>query len=302
MVCTESFALEAFGSWMEVIDHPYVIGDFVWTAWDYIGEASIGWRGYIQKTDFYPWNLAFCGDIDICGWKRPQSYYRDALWKTDQLSIFMTPPKPTFPVNPKREEWSKWNWLDAVANWNWKGYENKPLPVNVYSSCKAVELFLNGTSLGKKETNRATKFIATWNVPFHAGTLTAVGYDSGKKVNTIFLKTASRPVTIEAAADRNTIKANNQDLSYVTIELIDANSTLNPLADNLLHFKLTGPGEIAGVGNANPMSLESNQLPQRKAWQGKCLVIIKSTNKTGQIKLTVSSKGMADKVLTIRSL
>src|SRR6185437_16096180 len=88
MAGTESYPLEAFGSWMEVVDHPYVIGDFVWTAFDYIGEASIGWLGYQQQTSFYPWNLAYCGDIDICGWKRPQSYYRDALWKPNQLSIF----------------------------------------------------------------------------------------------------------------------------------------------------------------------------------------------------------------------
>ena len=118
MVGTESYPLEAFGSWMDVVDHPYVIGDFVWTAFDYIGEASIGWRGYFQKQDFFPWNLAYCGDLDICGWKRPQSYYRDALWKENQLSIWVTPPQPTFEVNPERQSWSKWHWLDADADWN----------------------------------------------------------------------------------------------------------------------------------------------------------------------------------------
>ncbi len=82
---------------MDVVDNPFVIGDFVWTAFDYIGEASIGWRGYWQKQDFFPWNLAYCGDIDICGWKRPQSYYRDALWKENQLSVWVTP--PALPLN-----------------------------------------------------------------------------------------------------------------------------------------------------------------------------------------------------------
>ena len=102
MVGTESYPLEAFGSWMDVIDHTYVIGDFVWTAFDYIGEASIGWRGYFQKQDFFPWNLAFCGDLDICGWKRPQSYYRDVLWNMNRLSIWVTPPQPSFALNPER--------------------------------------------------------------------------------------------------------------------------------------------------------------------------------------------------------
>ena len=156
MAGTESYPLEAFGSWMEVVDHPYVIGDFVWTAWDYIGEASIGWLGYQQGASFYPWNLAFCGDIDICGWKRPQSYYRGMHFgKTDQLSMFVTPPKPSFAVNPFIEPWSKWNWVDAVADWNWRGYENKLITVNVYSSCQEVELFLNNKSLGKKMTDRS---------------------------------------------------------------------------------------------------------------------------------------------------
>ena len=182
MVGTESYPLEAFDSWMEVVDHPYVIGDFVWTAYDYIGEASIGWLGYFQKQSFYPWNLAYCGDIDICGWKRPQSYYRDALWKEGQISLFVKPPVPSFKLNPDKESWAKWNWLDAVSNWNWAGYENKPLEVSVYSSCPEVELFLNGKSLGRKKTDRSTKFIASWMVPYHEGVLKAVGYDANNKI------------------------------------------------------------------------------------------------------------------------
>ncbi len=301
MMGTESYPLEAFGSWMDVIDHPYVIGDFVWTAWDYIGEASIGWLGYQQGASFYPWNLAFCGDIDICGWKRPQSYYRDALWKNDQLSVFVTPPKPSFPLNPNIEPWSKWNWFDVVADWNWKGYENKPLTVNVYSSCQQVELFLNKKSLGKKETNRSTKFMATWDVPYQPGALVAVGYDGDKKVNTATLNTAETPVKIKLAADRVQIKANNQDLCYVTVELTNANGYLDTRAENMVHFKLDGPGEIAAVGNANPQSIESYQRPVRKAWHGKCLVIIKSTGKAGDITLTASADGITGKTIILHS-
>ncbi len=301
MVGTESYPLEAFGSWMNVVDHPYVIGDFVWTAYDYIGEASIGWLGYPQRTTSYPWNLAYCGDIDICGWKRPQSYYRDALWKNDQLSIFVNAPKPSFPLNPKKSQWSKWNWFDVLADWNWKGYENKPLTVNVYSSCQQVELFLNNRSLGKKETNRSTKFIATWDVPYQPGSLVAIGYDGDKKVKTAALHTASAPAKIKLSADRIQLKANNEDLSYITVELTDTKGNLNPRADNLVHFKIEGPGTIAGVGNADPRSLESYQRPQRKAWHGKCLVVIKSTEKPGDIKLEVTSAGLAGKSLLIRS-
>jgi len=293
MYGSESYPLEAFSSWMDVVDHPYVMGDFVWTAFDYIGEASIGWLGYFQNQNFYPWNLAFCGDIDICGWKRPQSYYRDALWKEDQVALFVTPPTPSFEQNPKRESWSKWHWLDAVSSWNWEGYENKPLEVNIYSSCAQVELFLNGKSLGKKMTDRSTKFIASWQVPYQQGVLKAVGYNAKNKViNSCELTTAATAIQLQLTADKKTIKANNQDLCYVTVQLVDAKGNCNPLAENLVKFEVDGPATIVGVGNANPRSVESCQSPERKAWKGKCLVIVKAGKSAGEIKLKAVADGM----------
>jgi beta-galactosidase len=291
MMGSESYPLEAFGAWMGVVDNPWVIGDFVWTAFDYIGEASIGWRGYWQEYNFYPWNLAFCGDIDICGWKRPQSYYRDALWKENQISVFVKPPKPSFPLNPNKQSWSKWEWHDVVADWNWAGYENKPLDVSVYSSCEEVELFINNKSLGKKQTTRDAKFTATWQVSYQAGTLKAIGYTDGKQIASSQLQTAKQPIKLKLSEDRSLIKADGQDLSYITVELVDSNGVRNPKAENLVKFKVEG-GTIVGVGNANPVSLESYKSPQRKAWQGRCLVIVKSTDKPGNIALTASADGL----------
>ena len=299
MVGTESYPLEAFGSWMDVVDHPYVIGDFVWTAFDYIGEASIGWRGYPQNQNFFPWNLAFCGDLDICGWKRPQSYYRDALWKPDQLSVWVTPPEPSFKLNPERQPWSKWHWLDAVSNWNWKGHEGKSLEVNVYSSCDEVELFLNGKSFGKKPTNRQTRYMATWQVSYQPGILSATGFAAGKKVRTAEIKTAGDPAKIRLTADRNSIKANGEDLSYITVELTDLNGVINPTAENKIRFEIEGPGQIVAVGNANPVSLESFQQPVRKAWRGKCLVVVKSEYQKGTIVLRAVSQGIESSTVEI---
>lgn len=301
MFATESFPLDAFDYWMAVRDHPWVIGDFVWTAWDYIGEASIGWRGYPQEHNFYPWNLAYCGDIDICGWKRPQSYYRDALWMRDQLSIFVKPPKPSFPLNPEKASWSIWNWDDVVADWNWKGYENRPFEVDVYSSCDRVELFLNGKSLGEKNTDRSTKYRAVFQVPYQSGTLKAVGYDGSKVVATSFLKTSGNPTHIKLTADRSQIKADGEDLSYITVELTDDKGVKDPKAENMVHFKIKGAGTIVGVGNANPMSTESDQLPQREVWKGRCLVIVKSDRKPGDIILTASSRGLPVQSIMITS-
>jgi beta-galactosidase len=299
MFATESYPLTAFDYWMSVIDHPWVIGDFVWTGFDYIGEASIGWRGYEQEKNFYPWNLAYCGDIDICGWKRPQSFYRDALWKKDQLSIFVKPPHPSFQLNPKKQSWSIWNWEDVIADWNWKGYEDSLFEVNVYSSCAEVELFLNGKSFGRKLTDRSSKFMAVWNVPYAAGKLKAVGYNGSQKMASSELNTAGEPTQIKLSADRITMEANGQDLSYITVELIDKNGIRNPKAENLIHFSIEGPGTIAGVGNANPISLESYQLPQRKGWQGRCMAIVKSGSIPGKIKVKVTSPELSSAMIVI---
>ena len=301
IVGTESFPLEAFGSWMGVVDHTYVIGDFVWTAFDYIGEASIGWRGYFQKQDFFPWNLAFCGDLDICGWKRAQSFYRDALWKKNQLSIWITPPMPSFAPNPERQSWSKWHWNDALNDWNWKGMEGKIMDVNIYSSCEEVELFLNGKSLGKKITDRSAKYLAVWQVPFEAGTIKAVGFSGKKQVASSELSSAGEASQLKLSADRNKIAADGQDLSYITVELTDNNGICNPKAENQVSFKLDGPGTIVGVGNANPVSLESFQLPQRKAWHGRCMVVVKSDKTAGRIILKAIASGLASASLEIES-
>jgi len=301
MLGTESFPLDAFNNWMAVEDNAYVTGDFVWTSWDYIGEASIGWLGYPQNANFYPWNLAFCGDIDICGWKRPQSYYRDVLWKPNQLSVFVKPPTPSFKMGLHTASWSKWNWVDVVPEWNFKGYENKPLEVSVYSSCDSVELFLNNKSLGTNATNRSTNFIATYKVPYQPGQLKAVGYSNNKVVNTSILQTAEKPTAIKLTADRTILKANNEDLSYITVELVDNKGNRNPLTDNLLSFSIQGNGSIVGIGNANPNSIESFQGKQRKAWKGRCLVIIKSGSKPGPIVLKVNSNGFPARQLVLKT-
>jgi beta-galactosidase len=297
MYASESFTIDALNYWNAVEKYPWVIGDFVWTAYDYIGEASIGWLGYPQRGWFYPWNLAYCGDIDVCGWKRPQSYYRDIIWKNGTpLSIFVTPPTPTFPdKNPNPEKWSTWNWHDVQPSWNWKGSEGKPLAVHVYGDAEQVELFLNGKSLGKKYCGKDSAYTATWNVPYTQGTLKAVAYNGPAKMAETQLQTAGAVSQIKMKADRKVIQADGQDLSYVTVELTDAKGNRNPVAENLVKFSIRG-GTIVGVGNANPKSVESCQQPQRKAWQGRCLVIVKAGKQKSEIVLKATSGALNSEV------
>lgn len=285
---SESFPLEAFSAWMDVLDNSYVIGDFVWTGFDYLGEASIGWLGHPTNISYYPWNLAFCGDIDICGFKRPQSYYRDVLWKHTggyPVSVFVRPPVPTFDLPRKRAIWSRWYWPDLVSDWNWEGYEGQMMDITVYCMYPEVELFLNGKSFGKKPTNRNTEWTASFQVPYSEGTLKAVGYE-GKTVKSVFtLSTTGKAIKIDLKPDRTIINADGQDLCYVTVELQDSNGLRTPKATNKVTFTIDGPGAIMAVGSSNPRSVESFQKPYRNAYQGRCLVIVKAGKKPGRIVL-----------------
>jgi beta-galactosidase len=173
----------------------------------------------------------------------------------------------------------------------------------VYSSCEEVELFLNGESLGRKPTNRSTEFKATWGVPYRPGTLRAVGYGKSARTAaaTAELRTADRPSRIKLTPDRARLKADGQDLSYVTVELVDARGVRHPKAESLVSFGVEGPGSIVGVGNANPVSTESYQQPRRKAWQGRALVVVKSNKQPGRITLRAAAPGLPPASVVIAS-
>jgi beta-galactosidase len=154
--------------------------------------------------------------------------------------------------------------------------------------------------LGRKTTDRSTEFTGVWQVPYAAGELKAVGYRDGRE-GSVVLRTAQSVTRLVATPDRATIAADGQDLSYVTIELQDAAGVRHPKADNLLSFEIDGPGTIAAVANANPMSVESYLRPTRAAWQGRCLVVVKAATTRGAIRLRVTSPGLPAAETTIRT-
>ena len=300
MYGSESYTIDAYDYWRGVEKHSWVIGDFVWTAFDYIGEASIGWRGYLQEMDFYPWNLAYCGDIDICGNRRPQSYYRQTLWDDKPLTyIAVSPPTPSFPLNPNKEDWSTWDWPDEIPCWNFEGNEGKTLKVFVYTQCEEAELFLNGKSLGINKNTESAKNKLMWNVPYQGGILEAKGYNNGKQVTTSNLQTAGEVTTIKMTPNKQFLHTNSGELCYISVELLDSNGVLNTIADHKVTFTVEGGGELIAVANSNPMSTESFHKNYRKAWRGQCMVIVKSKNNTAPVCITAHIEGLNAAQLTV---
>ncbi len=300
---SESYASQIYDYWKEVEKHPYVIGDFIWTAFDYIGEASIGWCGYPLNKRIFPWNHAYCGDLDLSGQRRPQSYLRETLWNEAPVSyIVVSPPIPSFPLNPDKADWSIWDFPDVVTYWNFPGNEGAEIKVHVYSNCNQVELFLNNKSLGKQDNTLVQKNVLTWKVPYQEGTLKAIGINNGQKVNVATLKSAGKVENINLIADRNIIKADGNDLSYITLELVDKNGVRNQLAEELVEFSLEGDAVIEGVGNANPMSIESFVADRRKTWRGSNLIVIRAGNTPGKVILRAKVKGLPESNITITQI
>lgn len=297
---SESYAREAYDYWKLVEEHKFVIGDFVWTSFDHMGEASIGWNGYYLKQNFYPWYLAYCGDMDICGNRRPQSYYRETLWSDKPLThISVTPPSPSFPVNPEKEAWSVWDWPDEIDSWDFEGSEGTPLKVWVYTQCDEVELLFNNIPLGRKSNSAISKNKLGWEVPYQKGTLEAKGYINGKEVASSVLQSAGPVAGIRATADRNMISSGGQDLSYLSVDLIDSEGLIQTTANHIVTFHIAGEGSLLAVANSNPMSSESFRKNQRKAWRGQCMAIVRSGKKPGKITLTVSADGLPEATVTI---
>ncbi|HET6557229.1 MAG TPA: glycoside hydrolase family 2 TIM barrel-domain containing protein [Prolixibacteraceae bacterium] len=306
IVHTESYPNDAFTNWKLVQNNNCVLGDFVWTAIDYLGESGIGRYHYSGEVpgenwdnEFFPWHAAYCGDIDLIGWRKPISHYRSMLYNnTGKLYMAVREPQPE-PIEIKTTRWSVW---PTWESWTWPGFEDRNIDVEVYSRFPKVRLYLNDKIIGEKQTAEDQEFKATFSVPYAPGVLKAVGVENGKETNASVLKTSGNAAKIKLTADRKEILANGQDLSFVTVEITDQDGTIQPNATNRLHFKIEGTGTIAGVDNADIKDIDPYVAHSRKAWKGRALVVIKSNRNSGDIKLQVSSPGLADAEIDIKSI
>jgi beta-galactosidase len=294
IVSTESFPNAGFENWSAVQRQPYVIGEFVWTAMDYLGEAGIG-RAYAGrpalthwKANMWPWHGSVCGDIDLTGWRRPVSHYRNILWnRGERLYAAVTEPIPG------GGEWSldKWATTPALPSWTWPDQEGKPLTVEVYSRYDAVRLTLDGRVIGEKPTGEAQEFKADFAVPYAPGTLRAIGLSGGREAETFTLRTAGPIAGLRLTADRTALRADGQDLAFVTIEAVDARGNWVPTAAGAVSCAVEGAGSLAGLGNADAASLEPYRADPHSLYQGRLLAVVRTGAAPGTIRLRAEVAG-----------
>ena len=301
MIQTESYPKDAWSNYRKVKDHSYIIGDFVWTALDYLGESGIGrWYydgdvpGEHYHRPLYPWHAAYCGDIDLTGLRKPISHYRDMLWNEDSEHLYIAVREPDgYKGKINTTLWGTW---PTFESWNWPGHEGKEIEVEVYSHYPSVRLYLDDDFIGEKNTEELK---ATFKLPYRAGTLRAEGMENGRVAEQRILKTAGEVAAIRLIPDRKELAANSGDLSYIVIELVDKDGNVVPTADNQLRVSVTGNATLLALGNADIKDEDPYFDNNHKAWKGRALAILRSSGQRGKATVKATSPGLAGKTVTI---
>ena len=286
---TESFPRDAFKNWAVVNDFPYVVGDIVWTGLDYLGESSIG-RYYYEGErpgehwfdgGFPEWHGAYCGDVDITGWRKPISHYREMLWHND-TPLYMAVKEPDgYHGKILETSWSVW---PTWESWTWPGWDGKPVEVEVYTRQPEVKLYLDDQLIGTKQVSRDTEFKAVFSVPYKAGTLRA---EAGSE--SVIMKTAGEPARLRLTPDRTTMTADGQSLTFITVEVVDKQGTPVPEAAISCEAIVKGAGTLLAFASADLKDTEPYTSPRVKTWKGRALLVVRSAQKKGSVSVSIKS-------------
>ena len=298
---TESFPRDAFKNWKYVHDYPYIIGDIVWTGLDYLGESGIG-RYYYEGErpgEHYvsggqpDWHGAYCGDVDITGWRKPISHYREMLWKSEG-SIYMAVKEPDgYRGKIHETAWSVW---PTWESWNWPGWEGKPIEVEIYTKEPEVKLYLNNKLVGTKAVSENTEYKAVFTVPYEPGTLRAEAstpLPNREGLGVSLLRTAGEPARLRLTPDRRVITADGQDLAFITVEVVDSEGRVCPDAAVPCEAIVKGQGTLLSFASADLKDREPYTSPRVTTWKGRALLVVRSTGKKGKAMVTVHSTSSA---------
>jgi beta-galactosidase len=286
---TESYPRDAFRNWATVHDNVYVVGDMVWTGLDYLGESGIGryyYEGDRPGESFAPggqpdWHGTYCGDVDVTGWRKPISYYRDLLWN-DRNDLYMAVKEPDGYHGKIHETmWSVW---PTWPSWTWPGWEGKPVEVEVYTKAPEVKLYLNDKLIDTKKVSRETQYKAVFTLPYEAGTLRAEAGGKG-----VALATAGQPAKLVLTTDKKVITADGQSLAYITVEVVDKNGCLCPEAAIPCEAVVKGQGQLMAFASADMKDREPATSPRVTTWKGRALLVVRSSQKKGKVQISIKS-------------
>ena len=296
----ESHPLKAYENWRDVEKYPYVIGDFVWTALDYFGEAGSGFVSYQEAAAgmdgmmqmmgaAFPYHLATTGDLDICGHKRPQSYYRDCVWRRTEIPYIGVYDPAHYGKTP---EMSCWGWHPVSDSWTWKGYEGCQTMVDIYSTAQQVALYVNDTLVERKDAdqeNMAYLFRFS-DVPYQPGELTAVAYRDGTEIGRKVLRTEKAAAVLEITCDRAALPNDYGETAYVDLTLQDESGTRVQTQDEVITISVEGPAKLLAVGSADPRSNESYVGCRRRSYLGRLQAVICATGEAaGEVRVTAAA-------------
>ena len=303
---TESYPRDAFKNWKLVQEYPYIIGDIVWTGLDYLGESGIG-RNYYEgerpgehwREGGQPdWHGAYCGDVDITGYRKPISIYREMLWKEaydgefpSVLSIAVKEPDG-YHGKIHQTAWSVW---PTWSSWNWPGWEGKPIDVEVYTKAKEVKLYLNDQLIGTKAVSEDTEYKAVFTVPYEPGVLRAEASGRGT-----LLWTKGEPARLRLTPDRRVITADGQDLSFITVEVVDKYGWPCPDAAIPCEASVKGEGSLLAFASADLKDREPYTSSKVTTWKGRALLVVRSTEKKGKAQIRIKST-LPTATITIKS-
>ena len=286
---TESYPRDAFSSWALTHDYPYIVADIVWTGLDYLGESGIG-RYYYEGErpgEHYAdggqpdWHGAYCGDVDVTGWRKPISHYREMLW-SDSDGLYMAVREPDgYHGKILETRWSVW---PTWESWNWPSWEGKPIDVEVYTKLPEVSLYLNDRLIGKKTVNRDSQYKAVFSVPYEAGELRAEA--GGKSVT---LTTAGEPARLRLTADKTILNHDGQDLVFITVEVVDKEGHVCPDAAIPCEAIVKGKGSLLAFASADMKDTEPTTTPSAKTWKGRAMLVVRSSKEKGKVQVTVKS-------------
>ena len=293
---TETFPLSAFTTYAQLKDNPRIVGDFVWTAWDYFGETGIGHIDYHKPepydipADRFPNHISGCGDFNIIGVRKPQAFYRQIAWGNwNGLYIACTSPKKnTRPYSP-----SAWGFYDCEESWRFDGYEGQMAKIYVFGDCDEVAIEINGKPSGKLPRNE--KGIYIFDAPYEPGRLTAYGYKDGRLCAEAQLSTEGDAHHLCVKKERNYIQGGDLitnihgDIAYVDITVNDENGMLCSSDERLIELSADG-AEIIGTANAHPTDLTIYTSPKRRLYRGMLLAVLRKTDKNAS--LTVNAEGL----------